>query len=621
MKLFSIGFRTGKLNFSPAIASLLLMSSCLITALPADSYAGNKKNRTAIEQKADKILAGMTLEEKIGQMTQVDENAIVKSPEDITKYYIGSLLSGGNSEIADISPKGWADVYDKYQSYALKTRLKIPMIYGIDAVHGHNNVSSAVIFPHNIGLGCTRNPKLVEKASMITAKEIAATGIDWTFAPCVAVVRDERWGRSYESFGESPELVKELGASAVKGLQGRKLDGKTSVLSCAKHFLGDGATVNGKDQGDTQCDEKTLREVYLPAYIEAIKAGAGSIMVSFSSWNGKKMHGNKYLLTDLLKKELGFEGFLVSDWAAIDQLPGDYKSDIEESINAGLDMVMIPFGAGTPNNYIEFVTYLKELVASGKVPVSRIDDAVRRILKIKLQMGLFEHPYTDRSLLSSVGSAEHRQIARDCVRQSLVLLKNQNRLLPLNKNIGSLLIAGSGADNLGMQCGGWTISWQGKSGNTVQGTSILSAIKNAVSNKTKVKFAEDIASSEKADAAIVVIGEEPYAEMEGDRKDLSIPQKDRQLIESIKAKGIPCVVVLLSGRPMILGDALDNSDALIAAWLPGSEGQGVADVLFGDYKPTGKLSFSWPSSMEQIPVNIGDKTYEPLFRYGFGLSY
>lgn len=621
MKLFPFGFRTGRLDFSPAIASLLLMSACLITALPADSYAGNKKDRNAIEKQAEKILAGMTLEEKIGQMTQVDENAIVKSPEDIAKYYIGSLLSGGNSEIADISAKGWADAYDKYQSYALKTRLKIPMIYGIDAVHGHNNVTGAVIFPHNIGLGCTRNPKLVEKASMITATEIAATGIDWTFAPCVAVVRDERWGRSYESFGESPELVKELGASAVKGLQGRKLDGKTSVLSCAKHFLGDGGTVNGKDQGDTRCDEKTLREIYLPGYIEAIKAGTGSIMVSFSSWNGKKMHGNKYLLTDLLKKELGFEGFLVSDWAAIDQLPGDYKSDIEESINAGLDMVMIPFAAGTPNNYIEFVTYLKELVAAGKVPVSRIDDAVRRILKIKLQMGLFEHPYTDRSLLTSVGSAEHRQIARDCVRQSLVLLKNQDKLLPLKKNMGSLLIAGSGADNLGMQCGGWTISWQGKSGNTVQGTSILSAIKNTVSNKTTVKYAEDIASAEKTDAAIVVIGEEPYAEMEGDRKDLSIPQKDRQLIESIKAKGIPCVVILLSGRPMILGNVLENSDALIAAWLPGSEGQGVADVLFGDYKPSGKLSFSWPASMDQIPVNIGDKTYEPLFKYGFGLSY
>ena len=331
-------------------------------------------------------------------------------------------------------PQNWLQVVNEYQSWALKTRLKIPLIYGVDAVHGHNNVDGAVIFPHNIGLGATHNPALVEQAEHITALEVAGTGIRWAFAPCIAVAQNERWGRTYESFGDSPALVSELGAAAVRGFQGKKLSDPTSVLACAKHFIGDGGTLDGIDQGNDVCDEATIRKLYLPPYQAAIKAGVGSIMVSYSSWNGKKMHANKYLLTDVLKGELGFKGFLVSDWAAIDQISPDYKTDVETSINAGLDMIMIPNGPGQPNNYVEFIQDLKQLVAEKRVSMARIDDAVRRILRIKFEMGSFENPYTDPSLTAAIGSAEHRAVARECVRQSLVQLKNDNHALPLSKN-------------------------------------------------------------------------------------------------------------------------------------------------------------------------------------------
>ncbi|HEX3072842.1 MAG TPA: glycoside hydrolase family 3 protein [Ignavibacteriales bacterium] len=379
-----------------------------------------------INKKAEELLAKMTLEEKIGQMTQVDMLAL-QDDADIAKYYLGSLLSGGNSDPADITPEGWLNSYNKYQAYTQQTRLKIPLIYGIDAVHGHNNVTGAVIFPHNIGLGATRNPELVEKANRAIAEEISATGMNWTFAPCIAVARDERWGRTYESFGETPELAESLGAASVRGLQGKDLSNPTSVLACAKHFLADGGTTGGDDQGNAEFDEATLRKIHLPGYIAAIKENAATVMVSYSSFNGTKMHGNKYLVTDVLKNELGFKGIVVSDWAAIDQLEGDFKSDVEISINAGLDMVMIPFGKENENSYQKFFQYLKELVEEGKVPMSRIDDAVLRILKVKFEMNLFERPLlTSKDKLASVGSKEHREIAREGVRQSLVLLKNHN---------------------------------------------------------------------------------------------------------------------------------------------------------------------------------------------------
>ena len=567
------------------------------------------------DRRAQELLAKMTLDEKIGQMVQVDMNAL-KDKADLPKYFIGSMLSGGDSDPADITAKGWRKACDEYQAWAMKSRLKIPLIYGIDAVHGHNNVDGAVIFPHNIGLGATRNPSLVEQAEYITALEVAGTGIHWAFAPCVAVARCERWGRTYESFSESPELAAELGAAAVKGFQ-TKLPNGGSVLACAKHFLGDGGTKDGVDQGNTVCDEATLRRLYLTPYVAAVKAGAGSIMVSYSSWNGQKMHGNKHLLTEVLKGELGFQGFLVSDWAAIDQLSKDYKTDIERSINAGLDMVMIPNGPDQKNNYVEFINDLKALVAENKVSESRVDDAARRILRVKFQMGLFEHPYGAPELLAEVGSAEHRKVARECVRQSLVLLKNEKQALPLSKT-KHLVVVGQAADDIGMQCGGWTIAWQGSVGQVTHGgTTILAGIRQAAGPNAHVTFSPDAGQIQGAEAIVVVVGERPYAEMKGDRNDLRLAAKEAALIEKVKGAGVPVVTVLLSGRPLVLGKTLDTTDALVAAWLPGTEGAGVADVLFGDYKPTGKLPRTWPSSNEQI---VGGDAGKPQFAFGYGLT-
>src|SRR5208282_4271614 len=427
------------------------------------------------DQEVDSLLAQMTLTEKIGQMVQVDSSAL-KDKADVQKYFLGSVLSGGTSDPADgNSVRSWLNFVTEFQNQALQTRLKIPLLYGIDAVHGHNNIDGAVIFPHHIGMGATHDPKLVESAERVTAGEVAGTGIRWAFAPCLTVPQDERWGRTYEGYSDNPALVAELGAAAVRGFQGDELSGNPdSVLASAKHYIGDGGTQGGKDQGNTVCDEATLRKLYLPPYRAAIKAGVGSIMVSYSSWNGQKMHGNKYLLTDVLKGELGFKGFLVSDWAAIDQLSPDYKNDVEQSINAGLDMIMIPNGADKPNNYIEFIGDLKALVAGGKVSQARVDDAVRRILRIKFALGLFESTATDPKLTAAIGSPEHRTVARHCVRESLVLLKNEKHVLPLSKKIKHLAVVGAAADDLGIQCGGWTIDWQGRMGEVTHGgTTIL----------------------------------------------------------------------------------------------------------------------------------------------------
>ncbi len=589
----------------------------ILGLLPATNLRAQEPSD--FEKRVEILLSQMTLDEKIGQMVQVDMNAL-KDKADIQKYFIGSMLSGGDSDPADITAKGWLKACDEYQSWALKTRLKIPLIYGIDAVHGHNNVDGAVIFPHNIGLGATRHPALVEKAARVTASEVADTGIRWAFAPCIAVARDERWGRTYESFGESPDLVAEMGAAEVRGFQRGEFP--YPVLACAKHFIGDGGTVNGLDQGNMECDETTLRKVYLPPYISAIKSGVGSIMVSFSSWNGKKMHGNKHLLTDILKGELGFQGFLVSDWAAIDQLSPDYKKDIETAVNAGIDMVMIPNGPGQNNNYIQFISFLKELAGEGRVAQSRIDDATRRILLAKFRLGLFEHPYTDPSSVAGVGSAEHREVARECVRESLVLLKDEHQALPLTKKLKHLHVIGAAADDIGIQCGGWTIDWQGKSGEiTHGGTTILTAIRNAAGPDVKVTFSRDGSGAQGADEIIVVIGEMPYAEMKGDRADLRVAPSDAALVRKARESGVPVATILLSGRPLVLGPVLDDSDAMLAAWLPGTEGQGVADVLFGKYKPTGKLPRTWPRNNEQLSIDVDPPGETPLFPYGFGLTY
>jgi beta-glucosidase len=584
------------------------------------------------DPQARELLSQMTLEEKVGQMTQAEQDAL-KEPSDVQTYFLGSLLSGGSSDPkAGNSLQAWTDLYDRVQTLSLKTRLAVPLLYGIDAVHGHSNVLGAVIFPHNVGLGCTRNPGLVEQMARVTAEEVRATGINWTFAPCVAVPRDERWGRTYEGFGESPDLARDLGEAAVRGFQGDDLGDPLSLLACSKHYVGDGGTAFGTgnfehpvtkkrvlDQGDTRVSEAELRRIHMPGYVSTVRAGVGTIMPSYNSWNGTKLSAHKYLMTDVLKGELKFDGFLISDYNAIDQITKDYKQAIEVSINAGMDMVMVP------TKYREFHTLLVQLVREGRVPQSRIDDAVLRILRVKVAMGLTERGRSvlaDRRLHSSFGSAAHRAVARECVRQSLVLLKNDRRTLPLRKNARHIHVAGRCADDIGNQCGGWTIDWQGKSGNvTTGGTTILQALKGAVSRRTRVTFSKDGGGARGADVGVVVVGETPYAEGTGDREDLSLDREDAAAIDRMKEAGIPVVVVLISGRPLILGDALAKADAFVAAWLPGTEGQGVTDVLFGDYRPTGKLSFTWPRTNEQIPINVGDRPYDPLFPYGFGLTF
>lgn len=590
------------------------------TSMPAAPLVTAPEALTSFDDRVDAILSDMTLDEKLGQMTQA-ERGVLGDGSPVTTWLLGSVLSGGGSGPAVNQVEQWATMYDNFQQHALETRLGIPILYGIDALHGNNNVHGAVVFPHNIGLGATRDPELVERIGRVTASEVRAAGMNWTFAPCVTVPRDERWGRTYEGFSEDPELVRTLGEAVVRGYQGFSLNSPDAIVACAKHYLGDGGTTFGTgnpylDQGDTQVDEATLRRIHLPGYLGAMDAGVATIMVSFSSWNGVKMSADHYLLTDLLKGELDFKGFLVSDWAAIDQLPGEYDDQVREAINAGLDMIMVPY------RYQEFFETLKDLVQSGQVPISRIDDAVRRILRVKIAAGLLDRsPLTDPSFRQRFGSDEHRRLARQAVRESVVLLKNAGGLLPLSKSSGRILVTGSHADNVGYQCGGWTITWQGGSGPITPGTTILESIRSTVSPGTVVVSSANGTGATGADVAIVAVGEEPYAEGQGDRQDLHLSATDQQTIENVRQSGVPFVVVLISGRPLILGDIANQADAILAAWLPGTEGEGVADVLFGDYAPKGKLSFTWPRSMDQIPINVGDENYDPLFPFGYGLTY
>ena len=567
-----------------------------------------------VDDRAESLLSQMTLAEKIGQMTQVD-TAGLPDKSHIQQYALGSVLSGGGSDPADNTAQSWLKLSSECQSWSAKTRLKIPLLYGVDAVHGHNNVDGAVIFPHNVGLGATRNPALIEAAARVTAREIAGTGINWAFAPCIAVAQDAHWGRTYESFSDSPDVTGELGVAAVRGFQ------NNSILACAKHFVGDGGTQGGVDQGNTIVDEATLRKIHLSPYLPSIKEGVGSVMISFSSWNGEKMHGHKHLITDVLKGELGFKGFTISDWAGIEQLPHDFKGSIEASINAGLDMVMVPNGPGQGNNYMEFIAKLTELVDEKRVPLTRIDDAVRRILRTKFQMGVFDAKPVDASLTAAVGSTAHRQVARDCVRESLVVLKNDSSVLPLKKNLKHIHVVGKAADDLGIQCGGWTISWQGESGKiTHGGTTILEAVRQTVSATTVISTSTNGIVPKDADAVIVVIGETPYAEGKGDRKELTLSADDLALVNNAKLAGKPLLTVLLSGRPLVLGSALDSSDAFVAAWLPGTEGRGVTDVLFGDFKPTGKLPRQWPHDADGVSKQTTGAS-PAKFPFGFGLTY
>jgi beta-glucosidase len=471
----------------------------------------------------------------------------------------------------------------------------------------------------------------VAEIGRATAVEVTGTGIDWNFAPCLCVARDQRWGRTYESYGEDPALVAELGGAYITGLQGESLADPTSVLATAKHYLGDGGTTGGVDQGDTALSEAELREIHLPPYEEAVRRGVGAVMVSFSSWNGDKLHGHEYLVTDLLKGELGFEGFVVSDWAGVDQLDGQEgftAGEVATAVNAGIDLVMVPF------EYQRFTELLRGEVAAGRVPLARIDDANRRILTRKFQLGLFERPYADRAGtgaasppgttggVGAIGSEPHRALARRAVARSQVLLKNDGDLLPLPAGTGRIFVAGRSADDVGNQSGGWTISWQGSSGPVAGGTSILAGIRQAVSGSATVDFDRDGAGIDGSyDVAIAVIGETPYAEFEGDRPDgVFLDQADLATLDRLRAAGVPLVVVLVTGRPLDIAGQLPGWDALLVAWLPGTEGAGVADVLFGAVPPTGTLPMTWPASPGQLPIHAGDGQ-QPLFRDGAGLGY
>jgi len=562
------------------------------------------------------LLPRMTLEEKIGQMTQPARGYF--SEADIAKYGLGSILSGGGGAPGDNSPTGWAAMVDGYQQKAMSSRLAIPMLYGVDAVHGHNNALNAVLFPHNIGLGAANDPDLVTRIGQATAEEMKATGVRWTFAPCVAVPQDERWGRTYEGFGEIPSLSADLGAALVTGLQGAQIDGN-SVLACTKHFVADGGTQGGDDQGNAVISESVLRNLHLPPYESAINAGTATIMASYNSWNGVKMHGNKFLLTDVLRTEMGFTGFVVSDWDAVNQLPGGDSDKIATAVNAGVDMVMLA------STYSGFRASLKALVEGGSVPQSRIDEAVSRILLVKFKMGLFEKPYSDTAFRSNFGTAAHKALAREAVAKSAVLLKNESATLPIASSVHRILVVGSKADNMGIQCGGWSVSWQGSAGSITEGTTLREAIEAAAAAKGGITVDYSATGTlpvgaTAPDLVIVAIGEPPYAEGAGDSATLALPAEDTTVFNAARAHNKPVVTVLFSGRPMLVNSFITNSSAFLAAWLPGTEASGLADLLFGTTSPTGKLPHTWPANLGQVPINQGDgKT--PLFALGYGLTY
>ena len=573
------------------------------------------------QARAADLLGRMTLAEKIGQMTQAERGA-VQDPADIAVYGLGSLLSGGGSAPASNTPAGWADMTDQFQKVALSGRLGIPLLYGSDAVHGHNNLLGAVLYPHNIGLGATRDQGLVARIARATAEDMAATGVNWTFSPCLCVVRDVRWGRSYESFGERPDLVARM-SSAVGGYQGQP-GSRGRVLATAKHFLGDGGTAYGSsatedyllDQGDTRLSEAQLRALHLPPFQAAIQAGVGSVMVSFSSWNGVKMHAQTRLISGVLKGELGFQGFVVSDWAGVDQIAPDYALAVRTAINAGIDMVMVP------NDYRRFVQTLTGEVRAGRVRVERIDDAVTRVLTQKFRFGLFERPLADRSFAASALLAAHRALAREAARQSLVLLKN-DRVLPISSTVKRILVTGSSADDLGRQLGGWSVTWQGKGGRTTSGTTILEGIRARAGSGVKVDHLETLTAARARgyDLGVVVVGETPYAEGQGDISDPSLNTADAQSINTV-CKAVKCLVIVVSGRPLLLTGELPGIGALVAAWLPGTEGgAGVADAIFGKVGFTGRLPVTWPRNNNQLPVGRPKDAGAPLFPYGFGLDH
>ncbi|WP_301720482.1 glycoside hydrolase family 3 protein [Pseudidiomarina terrestris] len=593
----------------------------------------------AIEQRITELLAEMTLEQKVAQMIQPEIRDI--SVEDMRRYGFGSYLNGGgafpnNDKYA--TPQDWIALAESmYQASVDDSQdgSTIPTMWGTDAVHGHNNVIGATIFPHNIGLGAANNPELIEQIAAVTAREVMVTGIDWVFAPTVAAAQNLRWGRTYESYSENPAIVRDYAAAIVRGLQGTPGENFLSeqhVISTVKHFVGDGGTTDGIDQGNTEVDEETLSRVHAQGYVGGLEAGAQTVMASFNSWNGEKIHGSEYLLTDVLKQKMGFDGFVVGDWNGHGQIPGCSNHDCPQAANAGLDVYMVPTGAWKP-----LYENLVQQVRDGIIPQTRVDDAVRRILRVKMRAGLFNKPSPAQRPLAGktelIGSDAHRAIARDAVRQSLVLLKNNGQLLPLNPS-QHILVAGSGADNIGQQSGGWTISWQG-TGNTNAdfpgGTSIYAGIAEQVEQAGgKAVLAPTGTYQDQPDVAVVVFGEEPYAEGNGDIANLDYQRgnaTDLALLQQLQADGIPVVALFISGRPMWVNPELNAADAFMAIWLPGSEGAGVADVILRNaageiqYPVQGKLPFSWPAHPAQADRRSVSTDNPPLLPQGFGLAY
>ncbi len=589
-----------------------------------------------LSARVETLLARLSIDQKLGQMIMAERAST--TPDDVRAHGLGSVLSGGGSTPGANRTQDWVSMNDAYWMASMddsNERLPIPLLYAIDAIHGNANVLGATVLPHNIGLGAANDPDLIERVAQVCAREVLATGLDWTFAPTLAVVGNVHWGRTYESFSEDPALVARYADRYVRGLQGDL--GSDSVIACVKHWVGDGGTTNGKDQGNTTLTEAELERVHMAPYYPALREGVLTVMASFNSWNKQKCHGHRYLLTDVLKGRLGFDGIIVSDWDGIDQLSENYDEAIVLSVNAGMDMIMISV------DWKRCLDGLKHAVAAGQIAMERIDDAVRRILSVKIRYGLFERPRpADRpwSNHASFGGLEHREVAREAVRKSLVLLKNANAILPVSKQ-ARLLIAGKNADNRGHQCGGFTVAWQGVSGpeQIVGGTSIWEGIQK-VAPHAVLSVDGSAADATQHDVAIVVIGETPYAEGMGDIRTAGLVEQgsgfggptsqlkpygatielaqlhpdDLATIQAITEKGIPVVTVLVSGRPLVVNHELNASAAFVAAWLPGSEGQGVADVLFGDYDFQGTLSFTWPEHAKVNPAEIGCR-----FARGFGM--
>jgi beta-glucosidase len=633
----------------PALAVLAGLIAVPAPALGADpplpaAPAPYRDPALPVEQRVSDLLGRMTLLEKVGQMTQADRGQVADDPTRVRRWALGSVLSTPVGKPVNRTPKQWADLVDGLQAHALNTRLGIPMIYGVDAVHGHGNVQGATLFPHNVGIGASRDPQLARAVGAVTAQEVRATGIPWVFAPCLCVSRDERWGRSYEAFGEDPGLVRQMTVQ-IDGLQGStpaQLRGPEHVLATAKHFAGDGHTVYGTgisgypiDRGITRTTRAAFERIDLAPFVTAVRQHRlGSVMPSYSrvdftdeAGGPVPLHAHRQLLTGVLKNELGFDGFVVSDYRAVELLPGDYRAQVGTAVNAGVDMVMAPTDA------VVFQQTLVALVQAGAVPRARVDDAVARILRAKVRLGLFERPYADRRHLDEVGGAAHRAVARRAAAQSQVLLKNAGRVLPLSPD-ARVYVAGRNADDLGNQLGGWSRTWQGLSGGGRElGTTILQGIRQ-VAPRARVTYSRDAsAPTVGSTVGIVVVGETPYAEGYGDvggprwvgggttrePKLLTLQPQDRKTVEKVCRLLPTCVVLVVSGRPQVLADQLPGIDALVASWLPGTEGEGVADVLFGRRPFTGQLPVTWPRSARQVPINVGDARYDPQFPYGWGL--